>query len=235
MSKTIVRWTVGNVSEQGIQCLKLSVKNVINLYGRDGFRYFVCHNGISKAKLGDIAGVELLDQERFSDSLPIPPSGVSWKLYPPRLDMDAREVFIDNDLVLYKKMDFERMPNGCFMSEAIMKSYGSFESRIESPVNMNSGFFGIPPGFDFGSELSMTIREFEVDWLDSYFEEQGAVAYVLHKKPHWVAMMDEIAIFGLHDDFKILKFGSCATHFIGLNNGQTSHWRCWRGKYKTIL
>lgn len=235
MRKTIVRWTVGDVSDQGLACLRLSVRKFIEIYGREHFRYFVCHNGISEKKLDWLNGaIELLDQEKFTDTLPIPPSGVSWKLYPPRIDLDAREVFIDNDLVLYKKIDLERMSNGCFISEAIRRVYGSFDTKIQSFVNMNSGFFGLSPGFDFQSELSRTINEFNIDWRSSYFEEQGAVAYILHKKPHWIAMMNEITVVN-PDQFERgclkSKFGA---HFIGLNSGRHEHWKFWRGNYKML-
>jgi len=237
MPKTIVRWTVGDVSEQGFACLRLSVNKIIEMYGHDEFRYFVCHNGISKKRLNSLPKVNLVDQEKFADSLPIPPSGVSWKLYPPRLDMEAREVFIDNDLVLYAKINFERISLGCFISEAMYRLYGSFNPRINSPINMNSGFFGVPPGFDFHSELSGTIIKFGIDWQSCYFEEQGAVAYVLHKNPHWIVRMNEITVFNpdQEPDPERLKLAKYGAHFTGLNSGRCAHWDLWRSRYRTML
>jgi hypothetical protein len=206
------------------------------IYGSEGFRYVVCHNGVPRSRLDSVASrVELVDQERFTDSLPIPPSGVSWKLYPPRIDMEAREVFMDNDLVIHRRIDLERMPGHCFISEALGRNYGSLDPRVASTVNMNSGFFGVPPGFDLRSEIVGVIDEFGVDWRDSYFEEQGVVAYIVHKRPHWIATMDEIAVLWPKDDPKSWSSGSHGTHFVGLNKGDDPHWRHWRARRGTML
>ena len=233
---TIVRWTIGDVSEQGFACLWLSVRKMMAIYGKEGFRYIVCHNGVARSRLDLVASrVELVDQERFADSLPIPPSGVSWKLYPPRLDIEAREVFVDNDLVIHRRIDLERMPASCFISEALGRNYGSLDPRIASTVNMNSGFFGVPPGLDLRREIAGVVEEFGVDWNNSYFEEQGVVAYIIHKNPHWVFRMNEIAVLWPKDDPRRWRSGSHGTHFVGLNKGDFPHWLHWRSRHRIML
>jgi hypothetical protein len=228
MAKTIVRWTLGNVSDQGFDCLRLSIKKMMGMYGTEKFDYFLCHNNVPKSRLDLIhKDVELLDQGRFTESLPIPPSnkfGVSWKLYPPRIDMDRNEIFMDNDLILYKKMDFDRLGSMCFISEAARRSYGSFSERIETSNNLNSGFFGLTRGFDFAGELSKAIALFDIDWDLSYFEEQGVVAYVLSGRPHWVVGLDKISI-NLEEPFRLGEYG---IHFVGLNKGFDKFWRMYR-------
>ena len=39
--KNIVRWTVGDVSEEGLECLKRSACNFIKFY-KNQFEYFIC-------------------------------------------------------------------------------------------------------------------------------------------------------------------------------------------------
>ena len=224
--KTIIRWTLGDVSDQGFACLRHSVRRIIDMYGSKEFEYFICYNGISNKKI-DIRqkNVELLDQSQYINSLPIQPSnkfGVCWKLYPPRLDSRKREIFIDNDIILHKKIEFEHWKNGCFISEAIKRSYGSFDERIKSQVKMNSGFFGIPPGFDFGHELSERIAKFNINWDNSYFEEQGLVAHVIYSNRHFMFGMEDIGIALDNSHDFIGKYG---THFIGLNKGKDECWR----------
>lgn len=227
--KTIIRWTVGDVSDQGFDCLRHSIKRIVDMYGSKDFEYFVCYNGSSKKKI-DIRqkNVALIDQEQFANSLPIHPSnkfGVCWKLYPPRLDSSKFEIFIDNDVVLHKKIEFEDWQDGCFISEAIKRSYGSFDKRIKSLAQMNSGFFGIPPRFDFGHELSDRIVKFSINWDDSYFEEQGLVAHVISNQPHFMFGIKEIGIAINNSHDFVGKYG---THFIGLNKGEDRFWRRYR-------
>jgi hypothetical protein len=197
------------------------------------FEYFVCHNNLTKKEMTKIVelNVNLIDQEDFASCLPISPSnnfGVSWKLYPPRIDLDAHEIFMDNDVVLHKKFDFERHEETCFISEALKRSYGSFDERIEESIAMNSGVFGLPPGFDFGLALSDAIVKFDVKWDDSYFEEQGLVAYVISNKPHVVLSKKDIDITCNKSSCFAGEYG---THFIGLNSGSTYYWK----KYRTMF
>lgn len=230
--KTIIRWTIGEVSDYGFACLNLSVKKVVEMYGLRNFEYFICHNGDSKDKLlPGVSGVGLLRQEEFAYSLPTPPAGkfgVSWKLYPPRIDLDSQEIFMDNDVVMHKKIDFKRYEDMCFISEAVKRSYGSFDNRIKESLVANSGFFGLPPRFDFGLALSNAIVKFDVKWDDSYFEEQGLVSYVISNEKHVVLNMNDIKITWNNPSCFIGEYG---THFIGLNSGSIFYWK----KYRTIF
>lgn len=225
-SKTIIRWTIGDVSRQGFDCLKKSVSKMIEMYGTSDFEYFVCYNGIPESKIQiRERNVVLLKQEAFCDSLPIPPHGPSWKLYPPRIDILKNEIFIDNDIVLHKKIDLNERQDFCFISEAVRKCYGALDAHVVSPLNMNSGFFRVPAGFDLGSKLSYVIHEFNVDWRKSHFEEQGAVAYLVSNSPHFMVGLDKIKITWQNPSSFVGEYG---THFIGLNGGQDFYWKRYR-------
>jgi len=233
--KTIIRWTIGDVSDQGLECLNLSIKNMTDFYGYNDFYYFICHNNISKKKLNSIGNskINLLDQEKFTESLPIAPSkeyGVSWKLYPPRIDVERNEIFMDNDIVFHKKIILDEFKDYFLISEAINRSYGFFDNKVISKRNMNSGFFKLLPGYDFAKKLSNTILEFDFNWT-SYFDEQGLVSYIISKENHLVVGLDKLTI--THNNFDNF-IGEYGTHFIGINfmgGGINPYWN----RYKQIF
>lgn len=98
--KPIIRWTIGgNVSQHGIDCLGNSINCWKDLYG-DSFDYFLCYNNIDVNKLN--FGVNLINQHEHLNSLSIQPNSTAWKLYPPRISLQSHEIFIDNDLIIYK-------------------------------------------------------------------------------------------------------------------------------------
>jgi len=107
MQKTILRWTIGKVSRDGMRCLIMSFQNLFALYG-DRFEYFICYNNIKKNELRWTKKypITLVCQHDFTSDLKIDPikENPCWKLYPARLDLDCHEIFIDNDLILYKKI-----------------------------------------------------------------------------------------------------------------------------------
>ena len=50
MQKPILRWTIGQVSTEGMECLKISVDNIVKLY-KNNFQLFICYNNIEKNEL----------------------------------------------------------------------------------------------------------------------------------------------------------------------------------------
>jgi hypothetical protein len=242
MSKPIIRWTIGNVSKEGIDCLKLCVNKIKKFYGEE-FDYFICHNKIDKNKIkwANRHKVELVDQVKYEDSLAIKPiRHPCWKLYPPRLNINSYEIFIDNDVVLYKKIDLDKFikNNYFFMSEAIKKNYGTMQSIINKKPYLNSGFFGMPAGFDFQKEINLTIKKFNIKWGNSHFEEQGVVAHILNKNNCEVIGLEKIYVCSAeqqqddcYDGIKKSEFG---LHFVGLNSGDDL-WKSFWMKYKSKL
>lgn len=175
--KPLVRWTSGPAkSKFDDVILRRSIANFRILYG-DSFHYILCLNNRSEKDFDDLC-VETLAQAPVA-GLPRP-HGVAWKLYPPRLRPDSHELFIDHDVVLVERLpqidSFLSRDDAFLYSEPPpgARNYGRFDSLVREGFRLNSGLFGVPPGFKFDFSLVG-------EWSD-YFDEQGFVAASLCRK-----------------------------------------------------
>lgn len=227
-SKPILRWTVGNVSDEGIECLKLSIKWICKIYG-DTFDYYLCHNNIDLDKLNWIknTSIKLLNQHDYVSDLNINPmnNNPCWKLYPPRIDINRHEIFIDNDLIIYKRLPvidkFLERNNLLFITEAIRRSNGSFDSIIKSTKNLNTGLFGLYPGFDLKNRINETLNLKIIKTWSCHLDEQGLLAYIFHNSDYELVTLDDIYV--CHQDYQY-KIGKYGQHFVELNRQVTCHW-----------
>jgi hypothetical protein len=230
MNKKIVRWTIGNVSDEGVECLRLSVSNFIKFYDYQ-YDYYICHNQIDPARLKwtNAFKINLLNQDEYVNSLIIPPlnNHPCWKLYPPRIKLDSHELFVDNDVLIYKNIDIEKLFDlSFFISEGLERSYGFFDPMIDpSFPKINTGFFSIPPSFDFKLHLNYLISHYDLKWKN-HFDEQGLVAKIFSSKEFKLIPIQDINV-SFDNPFK----GKFGMHFIGLNSGNTSHWKRFKIKF----
>jgi hypothetical protein len=235
MQKPILRWTIGQVSTEGMECLKISVHNIVKLY-KDQFQLFICYNNIEKNELNWTKKypIELLCQHDYVSDLKIKPipQNPCWKLYPARIDLDLHEMFIDNDLLIYEKIptidNFLKSNNLLFMTQAIKRSYGAFDSLIKSPINLNTGFFGVYPKFDLKNEINKTIEKNNLQWKN-HLDEQGLLAYIWINKKFELITLDQIYV--CHKDFPY-KLGKYGQHFVQLNKKMLNHWETFLSNQK---
>ena len=218
-SKPIIRWTIGEKSTyESIECLHESIETFKKLYGSI-FDYFLCHNNFDTSQIK--CDIELINQHDHVNSLKFPPSKCSWKLYPPRIRPESHEIFIDNDLLIYKKMPIiERFLESnklIFCTEAIARCFGNYDHLIPEGVKINVGFFGIPPHYDLGKKLNETI----IGKWENYFDDQGILSTIFMKEE------DDFEIIPL-TDIQIsagrLERGRYGIHFVGLNTDNIDHW-----------
>lgn len=218
--KPIVRWTIGDVSENGFICLEHSIKNFIKNY-ENKFDYYVCYNTIDEKKLNYIKKypVKLLNQNNYVKELKIKPKNhPCWKLFPPRINIHTHEIFIDNDLILYEKLPlinkFLKNNNMLIISEAKYRAYGNFCKLINTNDKMNTGFFGLYPNFDFKNEINKTLDKKIISNWDIHSDEQGLVAYIFQNYEYRLISTKKIFVghtkLPLNDNLK-------GIHYIGLN------------------
>lgn len=214
--KPIVRWTIGNVSKNGIISLKYSIKKFINLYGNN-FEYFLCYNNIDLSMnwLNDIK-IEKINQNQLSE-YSIDGYNPFWKLVPPRLDIKRHEIFIDNDLIIYNKIkefEFFLSSKDLFLitqgsrKEKNGFTYGVFEGKINSEVYMNTGLLGFPPNFDLDKEIKNILKQYKIK---NHFDEQGMISFIIQSKNKKIILKEKINFF---------QNGSCGIHLIGINSGK---------------
>ena len=179
-AKPLFRWTIGPATADGFRCLRLSIDSFLRHYDCEPV---VCYNGPEP----DIT-CRKIDQKSYLTPLPVPPVGVAWKLYPPRLASDRHELVVDNDVVLN-----ERLPQiDAFLSRdctlllcETSRTYGRFSSHVPAGLCVNSGLYGMPPGFDLGAAVSGYLgdgweRNAFGEHAESFtFDEQGLVAMAL--------------------------------------------------------
>jgi hypothetical protein len=211
--KPLIRWTIGPTTKEGCDALELSIKCWKKVY--KNFDLIVCYN-LWNERLKKL-DVELISQEQFSNYNLIKPKGNSWKLYPPRLRPNSHEIFIDNDLVLYKKVDiideFLESFDLFFITCGLMTHHNPFSTAC-----INSGLFGIPPHFDLQKEIDEAIIRVNLkDW--EFFDEQGLVGSIITKNKHKIIPIDEIS----NCYFECIP-GKSGSHFCGVNSGHVSYW-----------
>lgn len=207
--KPLLRWVVGPVGELGLRILRNSVRNIVSMYG-ERFDYLICYNQISADKLS--LGIPLFCQDHLRNALGY---DVAWKLFPVRVRAESHEIVIDNDLVLFKKLDeIENflVSDHTLTYQGLHGAHGNY--YVPKGMRLNSGIYGMPPGFD----IDLSNRTFS-----GKFDEQGLIVSSLLSWHHCdVIPMTAIPI--IESDFPIDEFWKLKStkgfHFVGANRGK---------------
>jgi len=224
-----VRWTIGNVSDEGFEALRLSVWGATKAFGLAA-TYVICINSMpldgARERAGALPGaVEWLD---VSNAMwpdlrrhvsPDMAEGVAWKFAPLRLDSARYELALDNDCILWSLpravSDAVRDRDACVIAEDVRPCFGQFAARCGSEPR-NSGIRGIPASFDFGRAILDVLEEQPVT-LRSELDEQGLqVAAMMRHGAVNVVPVSDVSIcspFPPH----LPHLGKCGAHFVGLN------------------
>lgn len=225
-----IRWTIGDVSDEGFAALRLSVWGAWRLFGpRAAYRVYVnsVPLDVARRRTGDVPAAVAW---RATDRGEIPPAiaahldpalaeGVAWKFAPLRAFPDRHELALDNDCILWALPPaVERWladDDGCLLAEDVAAYFGHF-APLCGPEPRNLGIRGLPPGFDLEGALVRTLRE-RPTTLTSETDEQGLQVAALsrHRAPH-VVRVESVTIcspFPPH----LPRLGRYGAHFVGLN------------------
>lgn len=218
---SVVRWTIGNTSQAGLECLSLSINSFLHHYDAEPI---VCHN-CDKDRLDRYVPkfVKLHDQSKYLQSK-CPPIGVAWKLYPPRVAPDEHEICIDNDIVF-----LERIPeidaflgSDCtLLLEGSSRNYGRFDKHVPPGYCINSGVYGMPPKFNFQKYVNFySGTQWEINAFGPHadsktFDEQGLVAIALLSYRKF-AIIKEASVTNCETHLILGK----GLHFVGVNRNQ---------------
>lgn len=231
ISKPVLRWVVGDCHELGIKTLLFSIKNIKKIY-QNNFYYCICFNSINVSKTLKQCFEEVdlvINQNNFFQSLSYSPyvkKGPHWKLYPPRICKNQHEIIIDNDIVIYDKIqeieDFLSQKNIFITTAAIKRSYSNqFGNIVSKNFNINSGLVGLPPLYDYKKEIEDVLIKGSGKWRH-HFDEQTVVAAILQKNNSKIIPFKTISAC-----CNITKFilGEKGTHFLGVNKGFDVWWK----------
>lgn len=246
--KPLFRWSIGDIStKESFFVLKESVKFLKKTY-QNNFEYAICYNIKDNIKfkfLQEISNkyeVKLIEQN-WKDA-PIPDnipnfnqksfidsskqSGSLWKYCPNRISEDSHEIFIDNDVIITKKIkvidDFLN-DNLVLLSKDNTRFFGRYDFLHQEKVAYNSGIIGLPPFYDLHKRIYKVWNNYKLYNL-SFADEQGLVTFVLSNEKHFLIDTNEVGIF--HYDYyfdgqnkinysKINFSKFKGFHFVGIN------------------
>lgn len=210
-TKPLVRWTVGDTNHLGYISLNKSIKLWKKIYGNK-FDLVVCYNSQNPPNVD----IPVIKQSEFVHLSSIIPNGNSWKLIPPRLRPNGHEIFIDNDLIIYDKINtiekFLISTNLFFITEGLKRRFDDYDGFIHPNIKMNSGLFGMPPYFDLNNSIKKIIKTLPFN-NKKQFNEQGLISSIVSNNPYELISMKEISVcYGKH-----LNRGTKGIHFVGIN------------------
>lgn len=220
--KPLARWTIGNVEKEGFKCLAMSIKTFQTIYPE--FDLILCHNNLNQTQIEFINQIEIEKHEQKKIEGMFNPTGVAWKLYPPRLT-EGKELFIDNDLILMERIEeidnFIQGKHFIYTECNLLTPYGNYKHLVKKGFQLNSGLFGLPENFDFKKEIVTIMKNSKFNQWQDEFDEQGMVASIISKQKSVKISNTTIKILGP----RIKTFSKAkGYHFVKLNSGFKKHW-----------
>jgi hypothetical protein len=226
-----IRWTIGDVSSEGFEALRLSIWGASKSFGTEA-AYAVCFNSVSleyaREQTGDLPpGVQWIEATHCLPEWLRPyldghmAEGVGWKFSPLRLFPDRYEIALDNDCIIWKvpralQVTLAGQWPVCVLAEDVRCCFGQFADMCGAEPR-NTGIRCTPPGFDLASALRGTLQRRPCR-LSSETDEQGLqVAALQSSGTPAVVRTSEVSIcspFPPHSR----ELGSCGAHFVGLNS-----------------
>jgi len=229
-----VRWSIGDVSDDGFESLQLSVWGARRVFG-ERTTYEVCVNTLTIDEARARTGV-LPEEVRWRQVERELPSwlaarigsdadarDVGWKLVPLRSFPDRFELSLDNDCILWEMPVTiaawlaDNHPSRCLLVEDVRLCSGRFAA--DHPEPRNACIRGLPPGFDLGAALADELDRVPGN-LASELDELGLqIAAVSRHEPPCVVPVADVTIcspFPPHH----LAVGRCGAHFVGINAKQ---------------
>jgi hypothetical protein len=228
--KPLARWTIGRVHPYGWEVLIKSVKTFPKIYPE--FDLIICHNNLSLSEIKTLNNLNVkLYRQIENPNLPIANSG--WKLIPSRISIKSHELWLDNDVLIWKRVpaiDLWLSSNTGIITQGLYGLYGKFKEFVNSPHPVCAGVFGLPPNFNFESKIiNLYNNKLRHKRLDMPFDEQGLTAAIVTNIPGFIKIpMNQIKICENEND----KVGDvCGVHFVGTNRGYKQAWKNWRLQY----
>src|SRR5690606_31046463 len=140
LSRLGLRWTIGDVSLEGFEALRLSVWGSYRAFGSDVART-ICVNTVTVAAAQELTG-QLPPGCTWIDTTGMLPSalapyldrrrgeGAGWKWASLRVFPDRFELALDNDCILWAIPTAVRLwldaPEACLIAEDVRPSFGQF-------------------------------------------------------------------------------------------------------------
>lgn len=238
--RPLARWTIGMTNHLGEETLRHSIRRFRTLYPE--FDLVVCCNNLKdnqKERL-KFLNVNIHEQHEHELDYPLTPvtepsgwkcsmPGWGWKLVPPRLRFDSHELWIDNDIIIRKRLpsiDKWLKTDRSIISKGSKRCYGIYDDDIPHDTNYCAGLFGVPPYFDFSECILRHCKKLNGNTL-GYYDEQGVTVLSVLEKDPFVLSLHELSIVK-----NLVKPYPRGLHFTGVN--RTEDHKLWND-YKCYL
>jgi len=250
--RPLARWTIGPVSKSGMDVLRESVFRFEEVYPE--FETIVCYNNIDEVKIGSCkAGLYKQSTNEvdypltsFDDPLldveePLRRAGMAgsgWKLSPPRLRLEAHELWMDNDIVISSRLpeidDWLNQSDAGIISEGRHRIFGVYEDLVPSHLRICAGFFGVPPNFDLHqSVVDLCNLRLKGKSLGHY-DEQGLVAAIVTNMDNFIVVSQEHLT--IVEDREHLPDEFMGIHFVGVNrSNEHSGWSEFKNRVLKVI
>lgn len=241
----ILRWSIGPCSNLGIDVLKESVRTALDIF--KGFEFYIGYNNIDPDILQINDKIKLHKQDFNEFYIPIdfgipvkrgnPKTekilGSYHKVIPARIDLNAYELLVDNDLVFLEMPDKIKeflSSDKTLLCESSLKFQGSYAEYFLPKEQYTSSLMGLPPGFDFESYIKSTWKKYGETKYLTYNEEQGLLTLSLKNDNSIILSKDEIVEVFYNNDLncklnRTLHSKAKAFHFVGVN--RNNHHQQW--------
>lgn len=205
LKKPIFRWTFGPCHPAGYAVLEESMQQAVKLFG-DFFDWRLCVNNLTHEQI-DIVRTECIADlpitlfQQDVGCSPIPwetrrfkrgsswSVGSFWKVCPARMSLDVHEIIVDNDIVLlrsFPELDhFLHSTDFVLLNEDQWLYHGNYTDLLPAGLQVNSGFIGLPPGYDFGKEIKSVWLRFGCRPIETNGDEQGLLGLVVTTTIHY--------------------------------------------------
>lgn len=250
--KNVFRWTIGNTSKEGLECLRISIKTLTKIY-KDRFDYYVCYNNCNVQNLREYVGhhpVKIIKQDWSTCPLPIDEQkniGTSlWKFCPSRININVHEIICDNDIVFIESInEIEEFltKNVGLITEDPIKHQGKFGHLFDEDEKFNAGLVGLPPGYNLKDDLYKIWAENGSHETILQADEQGLISAAL-KKINFIKIpkseiilirpKGEVVDLAQHKKIDFFKKGK-AYHFSGVNKKNHNYWDKFKKEFNKKL
>jgi hypothetical protein len=232
------RWTIGgkNLHKRAFDLLFLSIKRTLRLY-KEEFDFVICYNTLNQNQINLVNnfGIQTHKQVPFLGGLSKGGRNTLWKYAPPRLRLQSHELFVDNDIIIEKRLpqiDSFLQQNKFMLTEGLRRCYGVFNDYVPKNLSLNGGLVGVPPNIDLQSMLVRKLKKLgKADGQILPKDEQGLIAHIVSSS-EFIKIPVEV-IYTLYCD-EIKSKGTHGTHFIGANYHHYHHgWKQYQ-KHNTV-
>lgn len=228
LKKPLFRFTLGDVSFDGMCILRTAIKKIKSLY--PACDIVICYNSISEKILKYYDDLDVSTIRATTSEVEYDPKNEMWKMYPPRIDIDTHEIVLDNDLIFFSRIkEIDEFFSGehTLLLRGKARSYGNYDHLVPMDYAFNSGLYGMPPKFDLSKYIKETCKnDIERKWT-KWCDDQGVIAHSLTKVKFKIIENNVITNYFPEDEYD-LPYDIKGVHLIGSN-------RCMQKNWKTLI